>query len=641
MTRGGGALGPAVAAALLVLGLARAAAGGPVLLTTRPAPDGDTGDFVFFAGGISDSGRSLKGATFELVIDGQRKGSPASQPLAEWAAAAGEANPTWRPPVSVGLVYLWAEGVPAGVLDGIQAFFQRLPSRTPVFPTIYGRMRQGRARLTAADVSRLGDVAYLEGYRPNLLEAVRLDLPELAADPAPLKLLLLVTDGRDFADPKGDGPGDFGLLGKELRKAGITPLIVGFPPPEADAAQAAANLRDLHAASGGFLRSVEQVAEIENALESLGQAIADLNRFRVVPPWNWSVFGGAHRLSLKLTAAGGQRLTADVGAVTVGPGKLRWVVVGSLLAAAVIAGALALRGRRPPRRPRVDDAGDDDAVVKAAHDLVRRGASPKRAVEELSRTYPDRISSLINLDPEVLSDPRFPTFSRRPGRLRLQEIRDILAKNSEGHPAMGDRLAKMLARGIEEKADPEEAAKTLTARVGVDEWTAFAGLNLDQLAEALRGASRAHPVLGTPRARGIAVAIQDHLRAGGGGERGITIGWLVRVGGPGRRGETLRLGDRRTVIGQAPTCELCILGDAAVAPEHVEIVVEAGGFALGALGGTVTVEGTPVPRRHVLTDGESIAIGGGIYVFKSASAGNLSASAGSAPGRPPAQPASG
>ena len=67
----------------------------------------------------------------------------------------------------MGLVYLWVDGVPAGVLDGIHAFFQRIPSRTSVYPTIYGRMRQGRARLTAGDISRLDEVPYLDGYRPN------------------------------------------------------------------------------------------------------------------------------------------------------------------------------------------------------------------------------------------------------------------------------------------------------------------------------------------------------------------------------------------------------------------------------------------------------------------------------------------
>ena len=175
------------------------------------------------------------------------------QSLSDWATAASEASPTWRPPLGVGLVYLWVDGVPAGVLDGIHAFFQRLPARTVVYPTIYGRLRQGRARLTAGDISRLDEVPYLDGYRPNMVDAIRLNLVDLANDPAPLKILVLVTDGRDYADPKGEGPGDFAALGADLRRAGIALLVTRFRP-EADADQAAANLRDLSRSDRRFPR---------------------------------------------------------------------------------------------------------------------------------------------------------------------------------------------------------------------------------------------------------------------------------------------------------------------------------------------------------------------------------------------------
>src|SRR6185369_1757294 len=178
---------------------------GPTLITSRPIADAEAGEVTFFAGAISELGRPLKASSFELSVDGELvPGAAAPQSLSTWATASSEASQSWVPPVAVGLVYMWIEHLPAGVLDGVQAFFLRVPSRTSVYPTIYGRMRQGRARLSAADVSRLGDVAYLEGYHPNLIEAVRLALSDLTADPAALKLLLVVTDGRDYADPKGE-----------------------------------------------------------------------------------------------------------------------------------------------------------------------------------------------------------------------------------------------------------------------------------------------------------------------------------------------------------------------------------------------------------------------------------------------------
>ncbi|MES1207869.1 MAG: FHA domain-containing protein [Pseudomonadota bacterium] len=599
----------------------------PAVIATRPVPDTETGDLIFFAGAIHDSGRSLKASSLEMVIDGQRAGPPtATQSLGDWATTSAEGSQTWRPPVSVGLVYLWVQGVPPSVLDGVQGFFRRVPSRTPVYPTIYGRMRQGRARLTAADVSRLGDVAHLEGYRPNLIDALRLDLSDLTGDAAALKLMLVVTDGRDFADPKGDGPGDFASLGREIRKAGVTPLVVAFPPPEADAAQAAANLRDLHESAGGFLRTVDQVQDIENVLESLGQAVADLQRVRLATPASWSFFGGSHRITLRLTASDGQRLTADAGSVAVGAGRLWLIVIALVLALLVVGAVLALTvfRRAPPA------AADDDALLTAAHDLIRRGASPQRAVEELTRGFPMLVGSLVDVDPELLSDPRFPFFRTRPGRLRMQEIRDILARKSRDRPLLGPALAGVLAEAVQARVPADKAAETLAARVSADELTAFAGLDLEQLAEALQASSGTHSSLGTPRARGVAVSVQDALRSGG-AARGILVGWLVRAGGPGTRGETLRIGDKGAVMGRAPDCLIRVTGDPTVAAEHAEFSIDQGQFAVAPKEGVVSVEGKKVEWRHMLTDGETIAIGEGLFVFKSASAGNLTRAASEPP----------
>ena len=330
-----------------------ASAVGPALLTTRPVYDAEGDELTFFIGGFNDAGRSLKATSLELTIDGQKsEAPPVTQSLSDWATASAEGSKTWKPPLSVGLVYLWIEHIPPGVLDGIQAFFQRVPSRTVVYPTVYGRMRQGRARLTAADVSRLGDVPYIEGNRPNLIEAVRLDLADLAADPAPLRILVVVTDGRDFADPKGEGPGDFAALGREIRKAGVTPLVVAFPAPDADRAQATSNLSDLHDAAGGVMRMLDQPQDLENALESLGQGITDLLRVRVATPFGWHLFGGSHKVSVRLNIPGGQRLNADMGAVSIGPGKLRSILLGGVGVLALVAGAVIVFIGGAPRAVR-------------------------------------------------------------------------------------------------------------------------------------------------------------------------------------------------------------------------------------------------------------------------------------------------
>jgi len=603
---------------------ASVAQAGPAVISTRPFPDPDTGDLTFFVGGISESGRSLKAQRLDMIVDGERAAlAPVTQSLSDWATISAEASQTWHPPLTVGLVYLWVQGVPTGVLDGIQGFFRQVPPRTTLYPTIYGRMRQDRARLTASEVSRLAEeVPYLEGYRPNLIEAVRLDLQELISDSARLKVLLLVTDGRDFADPKGEGPGDFAALGRDIRKAGVTLLIVGWQP-EADAGQAAANLRDLQESSGGFARIVDQKQDLDNALESLGQAVADLQRVHFTPPWTWRMLGGSHHLTIRLSTADGQQLPADMGAVSVGAERPWWIliVLGGVALAALIVIVLL---RRPRAAPQPDEPEFDEEALMEAHDLIRRGASPKRAVEELLRDHPQSVRALIDLPPSVFTDPRYPYFRTRLGKLRLQEIAELVAKRSADQAELGDRLAQILADAIGSNVPPDKAAESISGRVGADECAAFVALDFDQLADAMNAASRDYGILGTPRARGAAVDIQEALKTGS-GSRGIVVGWLVRTGGPGTRGETLRVGgEGTTLVGQSPGCGIRILGDPGVAAEHAEIALLRGEFTLTGREGAVTVEGTRINDRHTLSDGETIGIGNGLFVFKSASAGNLS-----------------
>ena len=393
--------------------------------------------------------------------------------------------------------------------------------------------------------------------------------------------------------------------------------------PEADAGQAAANLRDLQESSGGFARIVDQKQDLDNALESLGQAVADLQRVHFTPPWTWRMLGGSHHLTIRLSTADGQQLPADMGAVSVGAERPWWIliVLGGVALAALIVIVLL---RRPRAAPQPDEPEFDEEALMEAHDLIRRGASPKRAVEELLRDHPESVRALIDLPPSVFTDPRYPYFRTRLGKLRLQEIAELVAKRSADQAELGDRLAQILADAIGSNVPPDKAAESISGRVGADECAAFVALDFDQLADAMNAASRDYGILGTPRARGAAVDIQEALKTGS-GSRGIVVGWLVRTGGPGTRGETLRVGgEGTTLVGQSPGCGIRILGDPGVAAEHAEIALLRGEFTLTGREGAVTVEGTRINDRHTLSDGETIGIGNGLFVFKSASAGNLS-----------------
>jgi predicted component of type VI protein secretion system len=103
----------------------------------------------------------------------------------------------------------------------------------------------------------------------------------------------------------------------------------------------------------------------------------------------------------------------------------------------------------------------------------------------------------------------------------------------------------------------------------------------------------------------------------------MVVGWLVRAQGPGRRGETLRLAEGRTQIGRDPACQVNLGEDPAVVSQHAEISASNDRFVVRPVAGPITVEGAAVSTDRVLLDGDTIGIGGGLYVFKSATAGNL------------------
>jgi len=615
-TYGAGAL-------LTILFASSVAHAGPTVLSTRPTV-GETGRIQFLAGGIDERGRSLRNAGLEVDLDGQPATPVTAQSLSDWAAGAAESSQTWRPPLSVGVVYLWVTGVPADMLDGIHAFFQRLPPRTTVYPTIYGRLRQGRARLTAGDIGRLDEVPYLDGYRPNLIDAIRMNLADLASDPASLKILLVVTDGRDYADPKGQGPGDFTALGAELRRSGITLLITRFRA-EADAEQIAGNLRDLSDASGGFLESHDQPEELENTLESLGQSVADLQRLELAVPWTWRLIPSSHRITTHFTAPNGERLSTDAGTVSIGPATSALVMAGVVLVAVVILLVwLIVRVRRQASADS-DPHASVEEVLLMAHNLIRRGASPDRAAEELGRAYPDAGPLLEEVDERLLTDRRFPYLRTRPGRKRLQEIRTILGARRADGPHLPGGLARILADVVASGVPAPTAAERLTALTSSEERAAFAALDLEALAAALTVAAATFAVLGTPRARGLVVAIQDALRASEARSSGVSVGWLVRTGGPGKRGETLRLGAERTVIGRDSGCDIQLVADPAIGSAHSAISHKEGEYFLEPIGGAVRVEGETVKGERLLVDGETLEMGGGFYVFKVASLLHLKA----------------
>jgi hypothetical protein len=409
----------------------------------------------------------------------------------------------------------------------------------------------------------------------------------------------------------------------EIDKAGVKLLVVSFPPSEADAEQSTKNLGDL-AGSGAFRRATEQPLEVQSTLESLGQSIADMRRVRLEIPWGWRNFGGTHKVRLNLTTDG-KRRAIEVGKVTVAAGMtwllvLLGIVIGLLVVAAVV--VLVLRKRSPREEQGADE--DEQPVVSAAHALIQRGLSAQRALVELTRSYPNDVASLAQLDASVFTDERYPLFKTKAGRRRFEEIQSLLSRKTSDDSLLGADLADVLSQSISSQTPPDQVASSIAARVPEDEWGAFSRLGLDELARALRASGGRYPVLASPRARGVALEIQAALRnESRSANHSLAVGWLVRAAGQGKRGETLRLSSGRVVIGRGVGCEIRLEADAQIAEQHAAISERHGAFYIEPMQGAIKVETKPVSARQPLGDGDTIEIGQGRYVFKCVSTGNV------------------
>ncbi|HEX7599239.1 MAG TPA: hypothetical protein VF518_13565, partial [Polyangia bacterium] len=514
-----GMRGAGIGLVACVLGLSALAQAAPAFVVSPPVIDGK--EIVLLVGAVSEDGATLQPSSVEVEIDGEPAGQPRSmESFYDYAQAAAEAHPTWKSPLALGLVYLWVKEVPTAfsdaLLEGVTGFLRRLPIRTNAHATLYGRKRQPIPKLKVSELAaHLHELAFLGGDRPNLAEAIRLDLKSLLGDESPFKVLLVASDGRDFTDPTGEGPADFSALANEIAKAQVRLLLVSFPASDIDAEQSARSLADL--GSNSFHRAVEQPLELQTTLESLGQAVADMRRLRFPVPWGWRTLGGTHKLRVTLTMDG-KRRPIEVGRITL-PAATGWIsglaagLVGLLFLVAGLVWSLRRRGR-----------GEGEPVLAAAIDLIGRGFSAPRAVAELTRNYPEGLSGLAAADATVFADPRFAILQTRAGRRRFEEIQALLRRGDDA--GLGDDLAAALAEAIADKSPAPQAAARIAARVSEEEQGSFSRLGLDELARSLRKAGEHHPILAAPRSRGIALAIQDALRRQP--RRQVAVGWLVR-----------------------------------------------------------------------------------------------------------------
>lgn len=546
------------------------------------------------------------------VLFGKKAGQiKASQPFLDYAADKVRAAESWRPPITVGLVYLWTDGTPPELLDGVHRLFKRLPPQTVVLPTPFGQSYFPVVNpVSAARVAGggLDDQPFIEGDAITFLKAVRANVAEVAKDDAPLKALVIVADGRDYT--AGSDPGPFAAFGKELREAGYITQVIGLPTDD-DAARA--NVRALAHAADARLLSARQVSELPALTEAAGTLFFDLKVLKVKLPLSLRLLGGDVPVTVQATVDG-KPTSFEAGQLSVpASGGLIVLLVGVVLTLAGGVGAVVLLGRRRGASRGGEPEEEMEGFLDAVQELVRRRVDPERAAVELSRWYPDLVSELPKIDVAALDANDYRLLKSRAGQARLAAFAKAIGDEDEDAAAPADDLIGILAAALAQGLSAGDAARQIRARLPDRRWASFARARFDEITSLLKQGATAHADLGSPRARTFVLWVQDALRDRDGAE--VVVGWLVRAAGPGKRGETLRLARPRTVIGTGAACQLRI-EDRYLGPEHLAITETGGAFGVQVLQGAVKVEGQTLSGERPLVDGETLEFGQGQYIFK-------------------------
>ena len=617
--------------AALALGLARPAgvahaASEPTLFLSQPFVDQAQGEILLAVGALqSGPGRTtMDRVRVEIAgTDVPVRLAPLSESESNRDAPDRSSDRTsdrssgraWTVPLSVAMVFFWGEAAPQEILDGVPNLFRRIPAGAMVSPLPYGEgFPSFVTPRTAANIAGgdLDTVPKIAGTRPVLMRAIRFAAREAVKEKNGVRFLIVVTDGRDYE--AGIDRTKFFRLGAELRAQGLVVQVVAFPTPS-EALRNAVNAAALAEGAGGRYLQARTMADLPGVIEAASLAFLDMKIVAVKPPLRQRIFGGD--APLRVSALVDQRMLVAATTASLPPGfslGLLLLVVCTTFAVPLLALAIWSRASSGGGGGRTGG----DALLSETQRLVRLGTPAERIVVELSRRFPKEIRRLGRIEAADLPRGHYDLLRSRAGRAVLAQIQQTLSASDQGHEGEAD-LASQLAAAISARLPASEAAVRLRARLPDRVWGAFARGNFSDVARLLRESAGDHPVLGTPSARHLVLQIQDALcndRA-----EGISVGWLVRASGPGRRGETLRLRAGQTTLGRSKSCQVTLSGDPAAAERHAVITEQAGSFAVTAGEGVVKVEGERVEGTRPLADGDTLELGSSAYVFKSAVTG--------------------
>jgi hypothetical protein len=543
---------------------------------------------------------------------GGREVAVESQSFSGYASRQAAADSSWAPPFVVALVYYWGEDAPQEILDGVHSLFKALPGRTTVYPVHYGEGRRTyTAPRTASDLAGgdLDTVPKIPGSRPTIARAVRFAAGEVAKEKAPLRFLILITDGRDH--DLGEDPAGFSALGQQLLQAGIATEVVAFPAP-LDRGLARRQIQALTQGARGRLLEARSTADLAGTIEAASLVFLDMVVATVKVPVAARLWSGDVPLRIE-TRYGGARAVGQT-SIRLG-GSLRWLLsLGILALAAAVAVSIFFGWPQRARQQRQE-------MLEHIERWVRAGVKPERMVVDLSRRFPEQVAWLKTLDPDQLDTARSPHLRTRAGRALLEQIQAKLA--AAGDPAVTgsaeSNLVGQLAMALSAGLSPADASERIRARLPDEDWSAFARLGFRDLTRLLKDASAQHPALGTPEGRRLVMDVQDALRESS--VEGLSVAWLVRAAGPGPRGATLPLGQEETTLGRAEGAGVRLQEDSEVAARHAVVRLIDGRYAIAPAEGPVLVEGEPITAERPLADGETIQIGREVLVFKCVVAG--------------------
>jgi len=592
--------------AIALAGLAPApalAAPAPSLFLGPPRLSEDGARLEFLVAPTRSAPGRLPLGDLEVLLDGSTA-AVKDEPHAEYARRMTRSDPAWKPRLAVGLVFFWGQRAPQDLMNGLPELFRKFPANTTVYPVPYGQGHpsfvnpRAAADLTGGELDNLG---FIQGEHPTLALALQFTQQQVLKHEQGARFLIVVTDGRDAQ--RGADPAGFEQLGQQLRADGMMVQVVSFPAA-VEQAEARANVEALARGAGGPHLVAGSIAELTGAIEAASLAYLDSWQVGVELPFLLKGMGGQPRLTVR-ARVDGQPVSSER-VVFVPAGGLRWWLVAGLLTLTItVAGGLWLLSMRR--------TGAGEALLDELQRQIRLGAPAQRIVLDLSRKFPQEVHRIARLDASRLGSGEYGVLKSEAGRALLLQVQQALEPDGEEQGSAD--LAGELAQAVTTGADPADAATRMRACLPDSVCGTFARTSFRDLLALLKQAAPRHPELATAAARQLVLAIQDKLRARTG--EGVAVGWLVRAGGPGRRGETLPLEGETTLIGRDSKCSLSVSQDAQLAPQHATVVASEGVFVIRPVEGQVLVEGEIVEGEHRLADGETVELGAGAYVFKS------------------------